>query len=135
MTEITTETVTTQESASSPTNPIVAKQVKVEATNYQTLEYFIYFMFGVLEVLLAFRLVLKLTGASIMSSFVDMVYGVSGLFILPFEGIFHRAISQGIETASVLEPATLVAIVVYAVAAWGIIQLLRIVSREKQSSN
>ncbi|OGC68396.1 hypothetical protein A2415_01410 [candidate division WWE3 bacterium RIFOXYC1_FULL_39_7] len=104
------------------------------ATSFQTIEYLIYFFFGTLEILLAFRLVLKLTGASIASGFVGLIYSLTGVFILPFEGIFRRGYTQGIETTSVLEPSTLVAIIVYAVLAWGIVNLIRIFSGEKQQT-
>ena len=131
MVEIVKETITTQKSNTSPT---VSTPTKNAATNSQTVEYLIYFFFGVLEILLTFRLVLKLTGASISSAFVGLIYGLTGIFILPFEGIFRRGFTQGIETTSVLEPSTLVAIIVYAVLAWGIVKLLRILSGEKQDS-
>ena len=107
---------------------------KRDATGSQTVEYFVYFLFAVLEILLIFRLVLKLTGASLSSGFVGFVYGLSGIFILPFEGMFRRLFSQGIETTSVLEPSTLVAIIVYAIVAWGIVKLIQISSGEKQGT-
>jgi YGGT family len=131
MAEIIKETVITQES---DTDTVVETPVKVKATNTETYEYIVYFFFGTLELLLAFRLVLKLMGASLSSAFVGFIYGLTGLFILPFEGIFHRGLSQGIETTSVLEPATLVALIVYAFLAWGIVKLIRISSGEKQTS-
>ena len=106
--------------------------MKILATSSQTVEYLIYFFFGVLEILLAFRLVLKLMGASIGSAFVSLIYGLSGAFILPFEGIFRRGFTQGVETTSILEPSTLVAIIVYSILAWGIVKLLRILSGERQ---
>jgi hypothetical protein len=115
-------------------SPVVIPQTVREATNSQTIEYLIYFFFGVLEVLLAFRLLLKLTGANMASGFVSFIYGITGIFILPFEGIFRRGFSPGLETTSVLEPATLVALVVYAVLVWGIVKLLRIFSREQQTN-
>lgn len=93
-----------------------------------------YFLFGALEILLAFRLVLKLLGAGVSSYFVDLIYAISGIFIWPFEGIFRRATTPGLETASVLEPSTLVAIIVYAIVAWGIVKLVRIASGEQQES-
>jgi len=108
--------------------------VKREATNSQTIGYVVYYFFGALEILLAFRLILKLMGASLASSFVSLIYGISGVFIMPFEGIFRRGFTQGIETTSVLEPSTLVAIIVYAVLAWGIVKLVRISSGEQQES-
>ncbi len=100
-------------------------------TNSQTTEYLIYFLFGLLDVLLVFRLFFKLTGASVGSSFVHFIYQITGIFIYPFEGIFHRAVSQGIETASVLEPSTIVAIVVYSILSWGLVMLLRILTKDK----
>lgn len=119
MTEITKETIT-------------VSPVKKEATDSQTTEYLVYFLFGALEILLAFRLVFKLIGASVYSAFVAIIYSITGFFILPFEGIFRRWFNQGVETTSILEPSTLVAIIVYAVLAWGIVKLVRISSGEKQ---
>ena len=137
MTEIAKETITTQGSNVAPVVNTTTKSVssKSEATSSQTIEYIIYFLFGALEVLLAFRLVLKLMGASLASAFVGLIYGLSGIFILPFEGIFRRWFSQGVETTSVLEPSTIVAIIVYAVLAWGIVKLARIFSGEKQPTD
>lgn len=129
MTEYTKETVTTQ---SGNTAAVAVTPSESTATGSQTVEYVIYFFFGALEILLAFRLVLKLLGASISSFFVSMIYGISGVFTLPFEGIFRRGFTQGLETTSVLEPATLVAIIVYSIVAWGIVKLVRILSGKQQ---
>ena len=68
------------------------------------------------------------------SGFVSLIYGSTRIFILPFEGIFRRGTTQGIETTAILEPSTLVAIIVYAILAWGIVKLVRIFSGEKQVS-
>jgi hypothetical protein len=132
MAEIVKETVTTQNEGP---KEAVTTETKRVATSSNTIEYLIYFFCGALEILLAFRLVFKLTGASIASGFVGLVYGLTGIFILPFEGIFRRGYTEGIETTSVLEPSTLVAIIVYGVLAWGIVKLIRIVSGEKQQAD
>lgn len=134
MAEISKQTTTTQ---GNNVNPVVNTttrntSVKSTATSSQTVEYLVYFFFGVLEILLAFRLVLKLMGASMSSAFVGLIYGITGIFILPFEGIFRRWFTQGVETTSVFEPSTLVAIIVYAVLVWGIVKLIRIFSGETQ---
>ena len=129
MAEIIKRSITTQGSVSSPT---VKTETKREATGTQTVEYVAYFILGTLEILLAFRLILKLMGASLASGFVGFIYGITGIFIMPFEGIFRRAVTQGIETVSVFEPSTLVAMIVYAVVAWGIVKLVRIFSGEEQ---
>jgi hypothetical protein len=111
---------------------IIVPTTKIEATQSQTAEYLVYYFFGALEILLAFRLVLKLMGASVGAGFVSFIYGLTGLFILPFNGIFSRGYSQGLETTSVLEPATVVAIIVYIILAWGIVKLVRISSGKQQ---
>lgn len=131
MAEIIKETTTANEDNASQAGNAPSKR---EATGFQTVEYLAYYFFGALEILLAFRLVLKLMGASPKSAFVGFIYGLSGIFIAPFEGIFRRGFAQGVETTSVLEPSTLVAIIVYAVLAWGIVKLIRIFSGEKQAS-
>ena len=129
MTELVKETITTQNSGA---GVIAVSPVKSVASNFQTIEYLVFFFFGMLEILLAFRLVLKLMGASLSSFFVRVVYSLTGFFIMPFEGIFHRGFTQGIETTSILEPSTVVAMIVYAVLAWVIVKLVRITSGEQQ---
>jgi len=44
--------------------------------------------FGVVEVLIGLRFVLRLLGANPTAGFVQMVYGVSGFFMAPFSTIF-----------------------------------------------
>ncbi|OGD73668.1 hypothetical protein A3K29_02415 [Candidatus Collierbacteria bacterium RIFOXYB2_FULL_46_14] len=103
-----------------------------QATDSQTIEYFVYFIFGIIEILLVFRLILKLMGASTISGFVNFIYAITGVFTLPFQGIFRSAVTEGLETASVLEPSTMVALIVYMIVAWGIVALVRIFSGEQQ---
>lgn len=132
MAEVVKQTVKTE---GNNTDPVIVPQVQSQATSYQTIEYLIYFFFGALEILLVFRLLLKLTGANMFSAFVGLIYGLTGVFILPFQGIFHQATAAGVETTAVLEPSTLVAIVVYAVLAVGIVKLIRILSGKKQQTD
>jgi hypothetical protein len=107
--------------------------VKTGATSSQTSEYFVYYFFGILETILAFRLILKIAGASINSWFVSIIYTLSRFFIMPFEGVFRKSTAQGVETTSVFEPSTIVALIVYALLAYGIVKLIRISSGEEQA--
>ena len=134
MTEINKETITTKQNDSSPVSSMKIEKTENKATASQTIEYLTYFIFGALEILLAFRFVLKLAGASISSAFVGLIYGLTRIFTLPFEGIFRRGVTRGMETSAIFEPATLIAIIVYAVIAWGIVKLIRILSGDKQSN-
>lgn len=132
MAEIIKETVITQNDSE---NTVVTNSAKREATSYQTIEYLIYFFFGALEILLAFRLILRLTGANSFSAFVGLIYGITGVFIVPFQGIFHQTTTAGVETTAVLEPSTIVALIVYAVLAIGIVKLVRILSGKQQQTD
>ncbi len=93
----------------------------------------IYYILGVLEVLLAFRLVLKVLGSNPQSIFVNGIYSISRIFMVPFVGIFRTAVNNGIETKSLLEPALIIAMIVYALVAWGIVKLIEIMSNRKDS--
>jgi hypothetical protein len=94
--------------------------------NYLRLSKIVYLIFGILEAFFTFRLVFKLLGANPGSPFVSLIYTVSGAFLAPFSGIFRTAVSKGIETKSVLEPTTLIAMIVYALIAYGIVVLIKI---------
>ena len=133
MSQTTKETVTTENNG--PVPVVVQEVQQPKATGYQTAEYLIYFFFGALEVLLVFRLVLMMTGASLASSFVAMIYNFTQIFVLPFNGIFRSGVAQVAgSTNLVFEPSTLVAIIVYAVLALGIVKLLRVVSGRQQEA-
>jgi hypothetical protein len=82
------------------------------------------FIVGVVDILIAARFLGKLFGASAQSAFVDFIYTVSGPLVAPFQGIFGNGGSK----ANSFETADLVAIVVYAVIAWGLVMLVRIVT-------
>jgi uncharacterized membrane protein len=129
MPDIIKETITTSENSDNSTE---TKPEKRDATSYQTAGYFIYLIFGILEVLLAFRFILRLLGANPSSGFVDFVYNLSAIFVAPFVGIFNTSLANGDVVTSVFEPATLVALIVYAILAWGIVALIRVLSGRQQ---
>lgn len=129
MTEYTKETVVARTNQAAP---VATFPVSVNATGTQTFEYLVYFVLGAVEILLLFRLVFKFMGAGAQGALVSMIYSITNLLILPFEGIFRRGFNEGIETTSVFEPSVLVALIAYAVLAWGIVKLARIFSGERQ---
>jgi len=93
----------------------------------------IYFILGLLEVFLAFRLVFKLLGANPVSGFVSFIYATTQIFLAPFTAIFRSAVTQGIETSAVLEPSVIIAMIVYALIAWGLVKLISVGgSRERK---
>jgi hypothetical protein len=84
----------------------------------------IYFILGILEMLLAFRFVFKLLGANPASPFVDFIYATSSIFIAPFYNIFPKTTVRTNEIVSVFEPETLIALIMYALLAEGAVRLL-----------
>jgi len=109
------------------------KNIRVYRTheNYLKLRRIVYYILGVLEVLFAFRLILKLLGANPVSGFVSFIYTISGVFVNPFSGIFTTVVSNGDKTTSYLEPATIIAMIVYALIAYGVIRLIKIYATPK----
>ena len=83
----------------------------------------IYYILGVIEVLLAFRFVLALLGANRANPFADFIFSVSYPFAAPFFSLFGYQPSYG---SAQLEMGTLVAMAVYALIAWGIVKLIRL---------
>jgi len=82
-----------------------------------------YFVLGVLEVILLLRLLLRLLGANEDSAFVMFIYNLSHIFVAPFNGIFNdQALGR-----SVFEVSTLMAMLIYALLAWGVVSLGRII--------
>jgi hypothetical protein len=92
---------------------------------------YVYYILGVLEVLFAIRLIFKLLGANPTSGFVSLIYSMTGLFLTPFTSIFRTAVTKGVETQSILEPATIIGMIVYSLVAWGIIKLIEINKKSK----
>jgi uncharacterized protein YggT (Ycf19 family) len=88
----------------------------------------ILYVLDVLEVLLAFRFFLRLLAANPASPFVQFIYAVTEPFVFPFRGIFPQIAAQG----AVLEWAVLLAMIVYAIIAWGIVRLIWILSAHEE---
>lgn len=80
----------------------------------------VWFVVGVVNVLIAIRFILLLLGANQSAGFVDFIYGVTSVFVAPFVGIFGEP-TYG---RFMFEWSSLLAIVVYSLIAWGIVKLL-----------
>ena len=80
----------------------------------------IYFVLGVLEVIMGLRFIFRFLGANQDSSFVMFLYNLSLVFVAPFNGIFN---DQTIGKTSVFEVSTLIAMLIYALIAWGLVAL------------
>jgi uncharacterized protein YggT (Ycf19 family) len=71
---------------------------------------------GIVEILIGLRIVLKLIAANPESPFAALIYNVSAIFLIPFTGLVATPASGGM----VLELSSIIAMLVYALLAWGI---------------
>ena len=81
---------------------------------------FVWYIVSIFEVLLAFRLVLKLMGANPEAEFSSFIYSTTEPFVAPFLSVFPVAAVQ----TSVLEWATALAMFVYWLIGLGIVKFL-----------
>ncbi len=96
----------TVRSASATDNRVVAQRV-------------VWYIAGFIITLLALRVVLFMLGANQGSGFVDFIYAISGVFAAPFQGIFPAPVYGQF----FFDTASMVAIAVYALVAWGVAKL------------
>lgn len=87
----------------------------------------IWWIVGFVDVVLVIRFLLKLLGGSTVSGFVRFMYDMTQFMVAPFHGIFNTAV-QG---RSILEPESLVAIAIYSLIGWGIVSLIRMMTRPR----
>ena len=126
------QTVTrTEDSGVNPTGAAVQQQTKRIQTESapdvkSTAQNVIWYILGFIEILIGLRFLLKLLGANPSSSFVDLIYNVTGVLTAPFDSIFGVAKTTTGQTHSVFEPSILVAALVYALIAWGIVKIITI---------
>jgi hypothetical protein len=79
----------------------------------------VWYILGLIEVLLLFRFVLKLLAANPDAGFTSFIYGVTNLFASPFISVFRVTYIEG----SIFEWTTILAMLVYWIVAIGIVKL------------
>ena len=79
----------------------------------------VWYVLSILEVLLAFRFVLKLLGANPGAGFSSFIYGLTWPFTAPFLAVFSKTTIQG----SIFEWTTILAMFVYWLLAIAIVRL------------
>ncbi len=78
-----------------------------------------YFVLAVLEIILLLYLFFGLFRANQGNGFIAFLYGVSHVFVAPFNNIFP--------STSSFAASTIIAMIVYALLAWGIVSLGRVI--------
>jgi uncharacterized protein YggT (Ycf19 family) len=82
----------------------------------------VWYLLSLIEAVLIFRFILKLTGANPTAGFTNLIYTITGVLTAPFRAVFPRTVVEG----SIFEWSTLLAMLVYWVLAMGIVKLFLI---------
>lgn len=80
----------------------------------------VWFIVGIINVLIAIRFALLLLGANQSAGFVDFIYGITGVLVAPFTGIFGEP-TYG---RFMFDWSSVLAVVIYSLLAWGIVKLM-----------
>jgi uncharacterized protein YggT (Ycf19 family) len=91
----------------------------------------IYFLLGVLEILLALRFLFRLLSADTSNGFANFIINFTAPFVAPFNGIFN---DQALTRTGVFEFSTLLAMAIYALIAYGIVKLLYVLLAPNRST-
>lgn len=83
------------------------------------------FIFGLIELVIGLRIIFKLFGANSSTPFVVWLYEVSGTLLYPFQGIFPSPVIKG---GFVLDMTAIVALLIYALIAYFISELIRFIN-------
>jgi hypothetical protein len=100
-----------------------------ESTSSNRTIQIIWWVVGLLDTLIAIRFLLKVFGAN-PAPFVRFMYDLTWPLVAPFHGIFNSDQAG----RSVFEPESLVAILIYLLIGWGIVSLIRILSRPRSTT-
>jgi YggT family protein len=116
------ETTFTQEPGYAATEQVTRDVAAEGRLRFLQIDRILYTLLGILEIVLGLRFVLKLIAANADSGFSVFIYGVTGVFLAPFNALVGTPKVGG----SVLEVNTLIAMAVYALLFWVLVRILQI---------
>jgi len=91
----------------------------------------IWLLLGILEALLALRVIFKLVGVNGGNSFATLIYGITGFFLAPFASL-ASAPSAG---NNVLEVSSIIAMLVYLLIGWGLERIVYVIFYRQHGSS
>jgi uncharacterized protein YggT (Ycf19 family) len=89
----------------------------------------VWFLLGLVEAIIGLRVILRAAAAN-DTGFVSLIYGLSEPLVAPFRGITADYVSSGI----VVEIGSLIAMLVYLIAAYLVVKLVRIVTAPRSDA-
>lgn len=97
--------------------------VEARRSNANWIAGLVYFLFGVIEIAIALRVLLKLIAANADAGFARFIYGVTGPFVAPFQNIVG---TPAADNGATFEVSSVLAIIVYLILSWIIVRLLQL---------
>jgi len=120
-----------EEVETTPTGSVEHREAVVTDTGVETTRFvnrviqFIWLVFAIIEALIALRVFLELIAANPASFFASFIYNITDLFLWPFAGLTVSPSFNGM----VLDIPAIIAMVVYAIAAWIVTSIIWILFR------
>lgn len=116
------ETVITQQPGYAATEQVTRDVAAERRMQLFQVTRILWTILGLLEMLLGIRFVLHVIGANPASGFAQFIYGVTGPFMAPFVNL----VSTPTAGSTVFEVTALIAMAVYALFFWIIVQVIRV---------
>ncbi|MGA7733544.1 MAG: hypothetical protein WCD37_19950 [Chloroflexia bacterium] len=139
-----TGATTVQTASTSPGDRVMQRNVAEEvidpagekAASVDWLSRIVWFLVGLMSILLLLRFVLLASGADESAGFSQLIYNLTGWMVAPFAGLFGRSITYpGAAGTGVIEFESLIAIVVYMLIGWGITKLAQLALGTNRTSS
>ena len=116
------ETVTTRQPGYASTEQVTHDVAAERRMGTGWLNQIVLTFLGILEIGLGLRFGLKLIAANAATGFADFIYGITAPFVAPFAALVATPTSGG----TIVEVTTLIAMGVYALAVWIVLQVISI---------
>jgi uncharacterized membrane protein len=116
------ETVTTKQPGYASTEQVTRDVAAERRQGTGWLNQVVLTLLGILEIGLGLRFGLKLIAANAATDFANFIYGITAPFIAPFAALVATPTSGG----TIVEVTTLIAMAVYALGVWILLQLITI---------
>jgi hypothetical protein len=120
------ETIVTQQPGYASTEQITTDNARERRLWFMQVDRILYTGLGLLEILLGLRFLLKLIAANTQSGFTQFVYGLSGLFVAPFNNL----IGTPMWGDAAFEATTLIAMAMYALLFWVLVRVIGIATAQ-----
>ncbi|MBA3824357.1 MAG: YggT family protein [Ktedonobacterales bacterium] len=116
-----------------PMQPAAPAPARVESTSVSSADRVamaVYVLFGILEGLIAIRILLKLLGANPDAGFSAFIYNLTAPFVGVFNGVFGTPSTH----SSIFEFSSVLALAVYALIGWGVVRLISVFGQRQTTT-